>query len=246
MSLQAMDEVREETSSASSEDSGLGSAKSYEAEHALPVGKSPLAFLAKAISFLFHPIFTSSLGFALLIYNSQGLSLVEDSSSTSLLQLMAITATAMPLALIALMVSLGFIRDIQMPTRQSRLMPMLTMFGYYLGLGLILRYKLPGAELVSDYLLLLAGITALTTAITVFFKISGHSISIACFAGLYTIAGALSGYFGMGIVLACTVLTGGVVGWARLYLNAHKPQEIYIGWVLGYAFGLFAGWVLLS
>ncbi len=211
-----------------------------------PQDRQPLTLLAKAISFLFHPIFSSTYGFALLVLNSEGLPLAERGSAGSLLQLMAITATAMPLALIALMVSLGLIRDIRMPTRQSRVLPMIAMFGYYIGLGLILRTKLPAADLVSDYLLLLAGITALTVAINFLFKISGHAISIGCFAGLYTVAGTMSGFFGMGLLLAGTVLTGGIVGWARLYLEAHRPQEVYSGWVLGYVYGVLAGWVLLS
>lgn len=208
--------------------------------------RSPLAFTAKAISLVFHPIFISTLGFLVLTWADEGLALTDGGSSMGLLQLLGIFATVMPITLVALMVGLGLIRNLTMPSRESRTVPMLTMFGYYLGLGILLRIKIPAAEVVSDYLLLLAGITALTVLINLRFKISGHGISIGCFAGLYTIAGALSGFYGMGLVLVATVLLGGVIGWARLYLDAHRPIEFYSGWAVGYAYGLMSGWYLLG
>jgi len=75
----------------------------------------------------------------------------------------------------------------------------------------------------------------LLTGITFFWKMSAHMTGIG---GLLAVLGVLGIYFpslNLAYLLVATLLVGGLVASARLYLDAHRPAEVYVGLLVGFA-----------
>ncbi len=78
-------------------------------------------------------------------------------------------------------------------------------------------------------------VVILTNAITFFWKISAHAAGVVGWLGFvlalqqtYPTTNTLF----WPLILA--ILLSGLVSWSRLYLNAHKPKEIFAGAALGF------------
>ncbi len=67
-----------------------------------------------------------------------------------------------------------------------------------------------------------------------YMKVSLHTMGMGNLLAII-IAGSFVSLYGLGGVLAVGILTAGLVGSARLALNAHKPREVYYGYLLGFA-----------
>ncbi len=78
-------------------------------------------------------------------------------------------------------------------------------------------------------------VVILTNLVTFFWKISAHSAGVTGvvgFAVVYSIEYAGANSLLLPLVGAVAIM--GIVMWARLYLNAHKPAEIIGGALLGF------------
>lgn len=84
----------------------------------------------------------------------------------------------------------------------------------------------------------LGGVTltlATVTGITFYWKVSAHSAGIMGIVGLWA---GLAFHFPEAILLYLTLGTlvlGGILMTARLYLNAHTPQQITVGAWIGFS-----------
>lgn len=85
--------------------------------------------------------------------------------------------------------------------------------------------------------------------INIFSKISAHAVGMGGLLGMVIITMALSNFdsfvlhstiigtfeFSMNALLLFTLLMAGLVGTARLLLDAHTPNDIYGGYLVGFA-----------
>ena len=81
----------------------------------------------------------------------------------------------------------------------------------------------------------------LLTSISYFWKISAHMIGVGGLLGVVLAFGIMvQGYNLLNVVLSVIILAG-VIGTARLYLNAHTPLQVLGGLLLGFGicFGSF-------
>jgi len=86
----------------------------------------------------------------------------------------------------------------------------------------------------------------LLTIITLFWKISAHTTGISGTAGIFA---AL--LFGVDtsliyIALIVTLFLMGLVGAARLALNAHTEKQVWVGYVIGFLFNFTCVLILNS
>ncbi len=78
-----------------------------------------------------------------------------------------------------------------------------------------------------------AGLAILITAfINLKFKISAHMVGIGGLLGILISLSNLVKY-DMTVFYIIVIVLAGLVGFARLYLNEHKPNQLYLGFFLG-------------
>jgi membrane-associated phospholipid phosphatase len=158
-----------------------------------------------------------------------------------LLLMVFLTTYVIPLFSIVMMKLTGNISSFHMETKDERVFPfsMISLFYMIATYFFYLKFQV-------DPVLILA-MTSITvcvillTSLTFFWKISAHMTGAS---GLMAIVSAISikypANFQLEILLGSIVLAG-LIGSARLYLNAHRPFEVYLGFLLGFAicFGTF-------
>lgn len=153
----------------------------------------------------------------------------------TIVSLIFITTCLVPVLTVLMFRVTKVIKDIHMNDRKDRYLPFIFISLFYLIVSYMIRTQ---DWMTPDMLVAFFGITSvviLTNAITFFWKISAHAAGVVGWLGfvlgfqrLYPTTNTLFWPLVLAIFLA------GVVCWARLYLNAHKPKEIFAGAALGF------------
>lgn len=130
------------------------------------------------------------------------------------------------------LLKLGRIKSLEMETLNERIIPYTSAALYYFALF----YLFFNAEFPNIFKILVLGAAfsiLLTILISFKWKISAHT------TGIGGIAGAAMGMIyrlqlDMLYILMLVIFISGIVGYARLKLNAHTPAQVYSGFVLGF------------
>jgi membrane-associated phospholipid phosphatase len=137
----------------------------------------------------------------------------------------------LPASLLPLFYQFRIIQTFNMQTARERLFPLIVtaVFNY---LGLVLLRKMGLSGVINNFLT--ASLLALTMSavITTFWKISLHMLGLGGVVGLI-IALAIRYNLDLTLYLTLLLMVAGITGSARLDLGAHKPSQIYAGFLLG-------------
>ncbi|WP_163715662.1 phosphatase PAP2 family protein [Mangrovibacterium lignilyticum] len=188
--------------------------------------------LAKAVSFLFHPLLMPTLGFLLLMNTGFYFALISFEAKRVILLIVVMSTFLLPLISIGLMLFSPRFK-LNLDKSSDRIFPMLsTAVFYYLGyyfLGKVPIYPIYRIVLVSSILTI-----AILLLISTKWKISAHLAGIGGLIGAFL---ALSFRLNIdsSVLLAALILVAGVVGTARILLGKHNPIQVYAGFFLGFA-----------
>lgn len=189
--------------------------------------------IAKIISYLFHPLLMPTYGFAIIFFTNNYISTFTSPNLKLVILIVTFIFTFLLPAINALiLLKMGRIKSLEMETVSERFIPYTSAVLYYFALF----YLFYNAEFPNIFKILILG-AAISILLTIFisfkWKISAHTI------GIGGIAGAALGIvyrlnLDMRSVLMLVILVAGVVGYARLKLNAHTPAQVYSGFGLGF------------
>ena len=203
---------------------------------------------SKLISYIFHPIFILFYMFILLKCINPYLFNFTDPKAEGLLTINVFIFTVMfPLIATLIMLKLGLIRSLEMKDKMERIGPFIVSAIFYLWLFKNIKdnSNVPGVYTT----MVLGSIIGLFIgfAINTVSKISIHTIGVGgLIAGLFLMKiGYSYEYFSLSIpslgtylvnvnlILVLGLIIAGAVGTARLWLNAHKAQDVYGGYIVG-------------
>jgi hypothetical protein len=188
--------------------------------------------LSKLISFIFQPLLMPTLGFSILLQMPVYFAVVIPAEAKwMLIGIVFFTTFFLPAAFIFYMIKRGMIGSLYIDAKEERTVPYIITIVFFV----LTYYLLRNEQLSQVYSLFMMGAILLVISILVinlFWKISSHMAAIGALTGM-TIG--LSYYLGMiflYLIMAAMVISG-VVGYARLRLNAHTPAQVYAGFMLG-------------
>jgi membrane-associated phospholipid phosphatase len=189
--------------------------------------------LAQVISVVFYPLFVPTYAFAILLTMPAYFSAVMPAQAKwMVIGLIFITTCLMPTLLFYLMIRTGIITTKWLSKQEDRTLPyIVSIIFFYLAY-----YMLKRLQISAVYYYFMIGATFLNIivmGINFLWKISSHTASIGALAGMLVGISYFLGtsYFGL---IAVTILVSGIVGFARLKLQAHTPAQIYAGFLLGF------------
>lgn len=144
-----------------------------------------------------------------------------------------------PAGLVLILKRLKLVKSLKMEQRNDRVFPILIMAVFYYVAYYTLNRQ--GSYPVLNLFLVGSAILALfTLLINNYAKISLHMIAWGGFSGALT---GLAFLFHMHpfLWIALVLFLSGVTGYVRLRSDAHRPWEVYLGYLLGFAvmFSLF-------
>jgi hypothetical protein len=188
--------------------------------------------IARIISWVFHPLWIPLFAL-LLIFQLETLSvyLIADKVKWLIIGMVLMATLVFPLLIIMLFVRKGLVSSIKMERREERLYPyLLMMVVYYVMYLLFGSIKLP--VIVNGLFLCVSLVILCVIIINIWWKVSIHTASIGGVTGIFT-AIAIRYELDLLFLIALMMLISGLVGFARLKLNAHKPAQVYVGFLAG-------------
>ncbi len=199
-------------------------------------------YLARAISYAFHPLLMAS--FAVLIVFNSGhyLSVVNAELRNTIYSIYIILTFVLPALFIPVFYYLGIISKLEIDNKKERLLPLMTVaIMYALSWYFMSRVFMP--PILLNIILSSLISVLITSIITIFWKISLHCAGLGGLLGfVFYLASQkdLSVLF-LGFIV---ILISGIVASARLYLNRHSQAQVYVGYAIGFIIVYFSMLIL--
>lgn len=189
--------------------------------------------VAQVISVLFYPLFIPTYAFIILLTMPAYFSaLMPAQAKWLVLGLVFMTTCVLPTLFIIAMIKTGMVTTTYLSKREDRTMPYIvsTIFFY------VTYYILKKLQISPVYYYFIIGATLLNIlvmGINLFWKISSHTASLGGLAGMMLGLSIFLGTFYFQLI-ALAMLMAGITGFARLKLEAHTPNQVYAGFLLGF------------
>jgi hypothetical protein len=199
---------------------------------------------AKIISYVFHPLFMPlMMAIVVSFLDKTGFAGLAVQQRNQLFYNIALNTIFFPLISTLLLKALGFIESIQMHTPKDRIIPLIATMAFYFWCYLIMK-NLPFTPLLLKVLMLGSfwGIIVVFIA-NIFIKISMHTAAAGGALGLVIVLMMIS-QINLIFPLLLALLVGGIIGTARMVLQAHRPGEVWLGYFAGVLVQLAAYWYL--
>lgn len=193
-----------------------------------------MRFLAQLVSGVFHPILIPLYAYSITRFSvpSHFEYLPYETDQTLMLRIV-LNGLFFPVVSVAILRGLGWVKDLQFSTRESRHGVFILFMFFYIWLYFSFRLQ----DIFSDFLLmaLLGGMIASILSFVinlVFTKLSVHAVGAGYVVSLLLVLAPLA-EINLFLVLIGVVLLAGLVGTARLFLKAHTPPQVFLGYVIG-------------
>lgn len=201
---------------------------------------------ALLLSGLFHPLLIATYMYVLLLtinpflFGASGL--VTQEAILTLIMMFLYTFV-IPLVSVLIMVALNMVGSVMIEDRSQRIGPLLLVMVLYFWVCYNLTQSNDVPNIFAAFMIGVAASLAIAFVINVADKISLHTVGMGGLVGMILISLALFGGQGLtlggvtlslGLVLILVVLLAGLVGVARLALDAHNKMQVYMGYMVGF------------
>lgn len=194
-------------------------------------------FFAKAISLLFHPLlFPTYATLVIITANPFLFGGFDFKNKVVWVGLVFALTFIFPAVWLIMMRKLEMIDSLELKTSKERIIPFMATGTFYLWAYRMFRPSVGNAffanELISHMLLGASIAIFIAFLANLFTKVSLHAIGAGCFFALSLILVRHSD-FNLTLLVVSSIVIGGVIGTARLMLGAHRPAEIFSGYLVG-------------
>lgn len=190
--------------------------------------------LAQIISFIFHPCFIPCYATLIMFYglkNSVYNLLTPQETKWRIAVLVLLFTGIFPALSVVGLIMYKKVSNLYIASQSERTLPYITGAIFYV----FFFYFLSDVQIWDSLkLFILSGGITLIIAVIINFKlkISAHTLSIGGLVGFIL---GISYLIRLDItfVYSGLILLSGIIAWARLYLKAHQPKEVYFGFFIG-------------
>lgn len=188
---------------------------------------------AKFISIIFHPLLLPVYAIIFIFSQHQSIYFISFEAKKSIVIIFFILTFVAPVLSILLMKNFKMISSIYLHERKDRFLPYSIVISYYLICYLVFQKVPVKFPFYINDILLIASISTLITFIFNFkTKLSAHAVSVGSFI-TYAIFFIKIQYQQTFYYAILFLLIAGLIGFSRLFLNRHNPQQVYSGFIVG-------------
>ncbi len=189
---------------------------------------------SKSISVIFHPLLMPTYALIIIFNSGTHYSYIPPEAQKIIYVLIFLTTFLIPVSIIPFLLQLKLISTFQLNERKDRIIPLfVTAISYYFSFYLLNQLPFHVPQFIKILILASAILIIINLFINLKWKISSHLIGISGLLSLIFIY-AIVFYANLLYILVLITLISGIVAFARLKLNAHSPQQIYSGFLLGF------------
>lgn len=139
----------------------------------------------------------------------------------------------------------SLINSFSMNDRSERVIPFFIITAFYIAISFMMSSKMGWDSFFAIGMTTIAGISLLVSLITLYWKISVHSVSVSSMAGFLMAATIVKTEPELLYPLLGSIMAAGAVMSARLYLDVHSPAQVGWGCLLGFNVSFIATWLFL-
>ena len=205
--------------------------------------------LALFLSVVFQPLLMPSLVFGLLFFGVPQATSLPEVFKVRIFYLIVTATLLIPIVLMLGLRWSGYVKSLHFEEKSDRRVPFILVTLFYVLTTYFLKEKTELDPILWQGMAVITAAVALLTGVTYFWKMSAHLTGIG---GVLAVTGILGLYFPsvtVAYLLVATLVLGGGIASSRLYLDAHRPAEVYVGLLVGFVtcwvgfswiYGLFA------
>jgi membrane-associated phospholipid phosphatase len=193
-----------------------------------------LRSVALFFSVVFQPLLMPALVFGLLLFAVPQATSIPDAFKNRVFFLIVLSTLLIPMVTIVGLRLSGTVKSLHMPEKRDRKIPFIITTLYFVTSAWFLYQKTELDPVLWQGMALISLSVILLTVISFFWKISAHMIGFGGLLGVVLVLGTKFPTFEVLYPLLGVLVLCGVVASSRLFLQAHRPSEIYGGLILGF------------
>lgn len=202
-----------------------------------PANQQPkvIRILAMIVSFICHPVFMPLIMAVVLnMLSPVSFSGITPKQQGMLLINIVISSVMFPLLSILLMKPLGFITSYHMPTAKERTIPLMVTMVFYFWISHVFNSMTEISVPFILKVLMLGNFWGiiLLFVINIFTKISMHTAAAGGMLGIIIVL-MMTSPVNMIVPFFSAMVIAGIIGTARMLLNAHQRGDIWLGYIVG-------------
>ena len=187
---------------------------------------------AKFFSYVFHPLIIPTLGM-IIIFNSNSYVnfAIPFELKKAVVILVGLSTFVIPTLFTLFLQNRGYIKTIEMETTKERVIPYgFTVIFYFFTIYMMIKAPIP--PIIFNFMIGALVSVILAFVVNLKWKISAHMIGIGGLVGALI---ATSFLLNVNLIsyITLSILIAGLVASSRLILNAHSPNQLIVGFLMG-------------
>ncbi|WP_245579232.1 PA-phosphatase [Algoriphagus mannitolivorans] len=183
---------------------------------------------------MFQPLLMPALVFGLLLFAVPESTSLPEEFKTQIFYLIVLSTLLIPMITIIGLRLSGMVKSLHLPQKQDRLVPFIITNIYFILTTYFLYQKSELDPILWKGMAVISFSVLALTIVTLFWKMSAHMTGLGGLLGVILIMSKLFPTFNELYPLLLTIVLSGAVASSRLYLDAHKPLEVYAGFLSGF------------
>jgi len=216
----------------------------YRSDHYTPSGAT--TFIAKVISYVFHPLFIPLyVTYYLVFVNHAYFAGFGEKAKTWVMLRVLLNMVFFPLFTVMLLKALGFIDSIFLKNQRDRIVPYMASGVFFFWMYLVFRNQPEIPKILTSFTFGVFLASSIALIANVYFKISMHAVGCGGMLGLMIVVlnHNVSAPFSVPFMIA--VVITGIVCTSRLIVSDHTQRDIYMGLFFGFISQIIAAAFLL-
>lgn len=192
-----------------------------------------LRLFSLSISVVFQPLLMPTLVVGMVLFGVPQASSIPEEFKYRLFFLIVLSTLLIPMVTILGLRLSGLVKSLHMAELKDRTIPFLIICLYYILITYFLYQKTELDPVLWLSMAIITSAVIFLTLVTFFWKMSAHMVGAGGFLGVVICLALKFTSYQMVYPLLGAILLSGIVASSRLYLDAHRPAEVYAGFCTG-------------
>jgi hypothetical protein len=193
-----------------------------------------LRSFALVISVVFQPLLMPTLVYGMVLFAVPEASSIPEEFKYRIFFLIVMATLLIPMITIVGLRLSGLVKSLHMPEVTDRKIPFVITSAFFVMTAWFLYQQNEVDPILWQVMTVICAAVVGLTVITFFWKMSAHMTGLGGLLGVVVVLGTQFQTFKVLYPLLGALVLCGMVGSSRLLLQAHKPAEIYAGWIFGF------------
>jgi len=203
-------------------------------------------FLAKLISYVFHPLFIPLyVGWYLIFIHHGYFAGFGDKAKTWVMLRIALNMVFFPALTVLLLKGVGFIESIFLRKQRDRIIPYMAAGVFFFWMYLVFRNQPEVPKILTAFTFGVFLTSSVSLIANIYFKISMHAVGCGGMIGVMIVVLNHNASSPFTLPLIIAILITGIVCTSRLIVSDHTQKDIYLGLFCGFICQLIAAVFLL-